>query len=141
MWIPKALKKFLGMSGGDESVETRLCRIAEGLDEEFEEKNGVLSRRNFLISIPAILAVRKVLPSEPLVELVQPTVAPVALSGIIIQPYADFLAPGAIEITRYQTEIFNQVQRKFVFGSKWKPWQREEIHRVAKMLSPSRLPE
>ena len=139
MW----LKKFLGLKSGNESAEERVCRIAEELEEEYEEKKGVLSRRNFLISIPAIVAVRKILPKEPLIEVVQSieTRSPIALSGCIVQPYADFLAPGAIEINRYQAEILNMVQRKFVFGSKWKPWQREEIHRVAKVLSPSRLPE
>jgi hypothetical protein len=35
-----------------------------------------------------------------------------------ISAAADFLAPGAIEINRYQAEIFDLVRRRFVFGQR-----------------------
>src|SRR5438270_8213993 len=39
---------------------------------------------------------------------------------IDINAAADFLAPGAIEINRYQTEIFDIVRRRNVFGQRAK---------------------
>jgi len=35
-----------------------------------------------------------------------------------IQAAADYMAPGAIEVNRYQTEIFDLVRRRFVFGQR-----------------------
>lgn len=35
-----------------------------------------------------------------------------------IQAAADYLAPGAIEVNRYQAEIFDLVRRRFVFGQR-----------------------
>jgi hypothetical protein len=43
---------------------------------------------------------------------------------------ADFLAPGAIEINRYQAEIFDLVKRRFVFG--------QRINQVPATGQPSR---
>ena len=43
---------------------------------------------------------------------------------------ADFLAPGAIEINRYQAEIFDLVRRRFVFG--------QRINQVPATGQPSR---
>src|ERR1700733_2169686 len=35
-----------------------------------------------------------------------------------VQAAADYLAPGAIEINRYQAEIFDLVRRRFVLGQR-----------------------
>src|ERR1039458_10027552 len=35
-----------------------------------------------------------------------------------ISAAADFMGPGAIEVNRYQTEIFDLVRRRFVFGQR-----------------------
>jgi hypothetical protein len=47
-----------------------------------------------------------------------------------ISAAADFLAPGAIEINRYQAEIFDLVKRRFVFG--------QRINQVPATGQPSR---
>ena len=47
-----------------------------------------------------------------------------------ISAAADFLAPGAIEINRYQAEIFDLVRRRFVFG--------QRINQVPATGQPSR---
>ena len=35
-----------------------------------------------------------------------------------LQAAADFLGPGAVEVNRYQTEIFDIVRRRGVFGQR-----------------------
>ena len=35
-----------------------------------------------------------------------------------IEAAADYLAPGAIEVNRYQAEIFDLVRRRFVLGQR-----------------------
>lgn len=47
-----------------------------------------------------------------------------------IRAAADFLAPGAIEVNRYQTEIFDLVRRRFVLG--------QRINQVPATGQPSR---
>jgi len=39
---------------------------------------------------------------------------------------ADFLGPGAIEINRYQTEIFDIVRRRGVFGRGRRHWMTQD---------------
>lgn len=109
------LRKFLGLTSGEESAEERLCRVGAELGEKLEEKNGVLSRRNFLISIPTILAVRKALPKEfDLADMtwsdaiVSSTFQPICASAIIIT--------DDLVLERYREEIFRQVRGAFVFG-------------------------
>src|SRR5882724_3042026 len=47
-----------------------------------------------------------------------------------ISAAADYLAPGAIEVNRYQAEIFDQVRRRFVLG--------QRINQVPATGQPSR---
>jgi hypothetical protein len=47
-----------------------------------------------------------------------------------VQAAADYLAPGAIEVNRYQAEIFDLVRRRFVLG--------QRINQVPATGQPSR---
>lgn len=141
-----------GRNGADESSVIRRCKPDDVIDEEYEEKNGVLTRRSFLFMLPGVVTLPKIITEIP--KVVKPTIeysifdvvpvieAPVAMSGCMVSSssFMDFLAPGAIEINRYQKEIFNMVRRKYVFGDDWKKEQRRKIVEAARELNPMRLP-
>lgn len=82
-----------------------------------DDEEKVLSRRSFLFTLPALIAVPKLIEPAIKYKIRQP-----GMSTIIEVTSAKIgnleLGPGLLEIKHYQKEIFDLAQRRFVFGEK-----------------------
>ncbi len=104
-------------------------------DKDEEEKNGIIfSRRKFLISLPALVVVPKLVEGVRVNYTALSLEPPLKFSAYIgdefcgvsdefpkieLKEFSDFISPGAIELNRYQSEIMNLVKRNSVFGQRF----------------------
>lgn len=95
--------------------------------EEAEESGLILSRRKFFIASAALMVVPKVI--DPFFDKLEtgrfvginystPDGDEYAVYDVegYDAAFTDFISPGAIEVQRYQKEIFETVKRKFNFN-------------------------
>lgn len=86
----------------------RFLNLTEEIEKQEEEK-FVMGRRTFFFMSAGALLIPKVTGTFEYLEAKDLTDVVIADQPIFL----DYLAPGAIEIARYQAEIFEQVKRQF----------------------------